>query len=227
VPSPVHLTLFAILAKGGLRPGEAFALKPGDLDLRARTIRVERAWNHGRIKATKTYEERVVDLTPEVATAMHAHLAWLRTEALRCGWGEPQWLFPNDEGKPADESRVRKIFKRTLKTARLPEFRLCDLRHTYASLLPAAGAPITYVSAQLGHTNAATTLRCYAKWIPSKGRRSADLLDRVRRRSGRPSASLRTVLEPKSGTKSNRPLPVLWKWPIRLVGRQGLEPWTR
>jgi hypothetical protein len=35
------------------------------------------------------------------------------------------------------------------------------------------------VSAQLGHANPATTLRYYARWIPSKGRRWADLLDRV------------------------------------------------
>src|SRR5437867_6325094 len=93
--------------------------------------------------------------------------------------GDPEWLFPNEDGKPADESRVRKIFKRALRTARLPEFRFYDLRHTYASLLLAAGAPITYVSAQLGHANASTTLRYYAKWIPSKGRRWADLLDRL------------------------------------------------
>jgi Phage integrase family len=78
-----------------------------------------------------------------------------------------------------DESRVRKVFKRALKAATLPEFRLYDLRHTYASLLLAANAPITYVSAQLGHANPATTLRYYARWIPSKGRRWADLLDRV------------------------------------------------
>jgi hypothetical protein len=35
------------------------------------------------------------------------------------------------------------------------------------------------VSGQLGHANPATTLRYYAKWIPSKGRRWVDLLDRV------------------------------------------------
>jgi len=52
-------------------------------------------------------------------------------------------------------------------------------RHTYASLLLAAGAPITYVSAQLGHANPSTTLRFYAKWIPSKGQRWVDLLDRL------------------------------------------------
>ena len=46
-------------------------------------------------------------------------------------------------------------------------------------LLLAANAPITSVGAQLGHANPSTTLRYYARWIPNKGRRWADLLDRV------------------------------------------------
>jgi integrase len=174
-----YYPLFATLAKTGLRPGEAFALQPGDLDGRGRTLRVERALSLGRIKPPKTYEERSVDVTPELLQTIRQHLAWLRTEALRHGSGEPEWLFPNEEGKPMDESRVRKAFKRALKDARLPAFRLYDLRHTYASLLLAERAPITYVAEQLGHANASTTLRYYARWIPSKGRRWADLLDRV------------------------------------------------
>jgi hypothetical protein len=96
----------------------------------------------------------------------------------RHGTGEPQWLFPNEEGGPMDESRARKAFKRALKDAQLPTFRLYDLRHTYASLLLAAGAPITYVSAQLGHANPTTTLRYYARWIPGQGQRWVILLDR-------------------------------------------------
>jgi len=62
-----YATLFAVLAKAGLRPGEAFALKPGNIDWTERTVRVERAeraWNLERVKPTKTYEERTVDLTP-------------------------------------------------------------------------------------------------------------------------------------------------------------------
>lgn len=59
----------------------------------------------------------------------------------------------------------------SVRRAGLPHFRLYDLRHTYASLLLAAGAPITYVSTQLGHANPTTTLRYYAKWIPTKGQR--------------------------------------------------------
>lgn len=38
-----------------------------------------------------------------------------------------------------------------LKAAELPNFRLYDLRHTFASLPLAQNAPITYVAAQLGH----------------------------------------------------------------------------
>jgi hypothetical protein len=69
----------------------------------------------------------------------------MKEEALQHGWGEPEWLFPNDEGHPPDESRVRKAFKRALTRAKLPAFRLYDLRHTLASLLLAAGAPITRI----------------------------------------------------------------------------------
>jgi hypothetical protein len=64
----------------------------------------------------------------------------------------------------------------------------------FASLLLAAGAPITYVSAQLGHANPATTLRYYARWIPGHGRRWVDLLD-----LDRPTAILEPEMEPKRG----------------------------
>ena len=121
----------------------------------------------------------MVDLTPDLTATLQRHLTWLKAEALRRGAGESEWLFPNDDGHPMDESRVRKVYKQALRRARLPEFRVYDLRHTYASLLLAAGAPITYVSAQLGHANPSTTLRYYAKWIPSQGRRWVDILDRV------------------------------------------------
>jgi len=107
------------------------------------------------------------------------HVVWFKAETLRRGWRDMEWLFPNDDGHPMDESRVRKAFKQGLKRAGLPSFRLYDLRHTYASLLLAANAPITYVSAQLGHANPSTTLRYYARWIPNQGRRWVDLLDRA------------------------------------------------
>ena len=72
------------------------------------------------------------------------------------------------------ERRSADQIRRTFKRAKIQAFRLYDLRHTFASLLLAAGAPITYVSSG---TRIRTTLRFYAKWIPSKGRRWVDVLD--------------------------------------------------
>ena len=80
-------------------------------------------------------------------------------------------------GTPLDESRVPKAFAQALKRAKLPGFRLYDLRHTFASSLLAQNAPITYVSAQLGHADATTTLRWYARWLPLTDSRAVDMLD--------------------------------------------------
>jgi len=104
--------------------------------------------------------------------------------------GRAGWLFPNEAGHPFDIKKVASVFHRYRKRAALPRFRLYDLRHTYASLLLAAGVPITYVSAQLGHANPTTTLRYYARWIPSQGQRWVALLDRF-------GSKLEPKVEPK------------------------------
>ena len=39
------------------------------------------------MKPTKTYEERTVDLTPELVRALAQHMTWLKAETLRQGWG--------------------------------------------------------------------------------------------------------------------------------------------
>jgi integrase len=77
------------------------------------------------------------------------------------------------------------VFSRILHKADLPGYRVYDCRHTFASLLLASGAPITYVSEQLGHSSPATTLRYYAKWVPTRGRRWVDALDREAGRAAR------------------------------------------
>jgi integrase len=189
-----HAALVATLAKAGLRPGEGFALKVGDVDSKNLTVRVERsATDDGSVKDTKTHETRTVDLTPDLAATLKRHVTWLKAEALKAGTGEPEWLFPRADGSLMNKDYVGGVFRRLLKKAGLPHHRVYDLRHTYASLLLAEGAPITYVSAQLGHSSPATTLRYYARWIPSNGKRWVDLLDR-------PLGAARAKMEPESGT---------------------------
>jgi integrase len=77
-----------------------------------------------------------------------------------------------------DESNVRKAFNRLLDAAGLHRRGPHQTRHTFASLLLQEGAPITYVSRQLGHKDAAITLRVYAHWLPDPSAvKAVDLLD--------------------------------------------------
>lgn len=158
--------LFEVLAKTGLRPSEAYALRAEDHE--GGRVRVARAWVRGRLKITKTGRERWVDVPDGLA------------ERLR-GTG---LLFTAPEGGPLDPSKVSKAFRAVLRAGRLGHFRLYDLRHTYACLRLAAGAPVTYVAEQLGHATPATTLRFYARWVPSPGRQWVELEPKPAHRRG-------------------------------------------
>ncbi len=145
-----------------------------------RQIHVERALSAGQLETPKDGHTRVVDMSQQLAQAL-LHLERERkAETLRRGWREmPHWVFCTTAGTPLDESKVRKVFARILWRAELPHFRVYDLRHTFATHLLARGVPITYVSAQLGHADATTTLRWYARWMPSPqgSQRAVDVLD--------------------------------------------------
>ena len=80
-----------------------------------------------------------------------------------------------------DEARVRVAFKATLKRAGLPRrFSPHSARHTYASLMLAKGAPLVWVSNQLGHSSLQVTLDWYSWAVPDASRSAADLLDSPR-----------------------------------------------
>ena len=55
----------------------------------------------------------------------------------------PSWVFPH-RGRDAPRRESRKAFARALTRAKLPGFRLYDLRHPFASLLLTQGASLTY-----------------------------------------------------------------------------------
>ena len=56
---------------------------------------------------------------------------------------------------------------RTLKAAELPpHLTFHSTRHTYCSLLVAAGVSPVYVAQQAGHSDVAFTVRVYGSWFP-------------------------------------------------------------
>jgi integrase len=153
-------TLLSVLAYAGLRPGEALALRWGDI--RDRTLLVERSVALGEICDTKTGAHRTVRL-----------LAPLRLDLAewRLASGRPvdhQLIFPGPDGGPwtlgAYGSWRRRAFRRASEAASVDSARPYDLRHSFASLLMHEGRSVIYVARQLGH-DARLTLDRYSHVI--------------------------------------------------------------
>ena len=129
------------------------ALQPADLDFQARQLRVECALSGMRLKGTKTGEARTVDLSLSLVMQLQNHLKWIKQEALRIGQGEPQWLFPNREGKSLEERKIGRAFHRALKQAKIPAFRVYDFRHAAITKLAESGAGDETIMAIAGHVS--------------------------------------------------------------------------
>jgi len=89
------------------------------------------------------------------------------------------WLFPGDalgedgilKDQPVQE--IRRFWIRIQTEARLPNVRIHDLRHTFASLLVSGGASLEMIGKLLGHTQMRTTQR-YAHLMDSPLRAGVD-----------------------------------------------------
>jgi integrase len=123
---------------------------------------------------------RDVRLSTSLVEFLRKHLVWLKSETLKRGWGQPEWLFPSPQNEPVKEAYGTKLFHRACREAGVPDTHVpYDCRHSYASLMFSGGANLGFISRQLGHKNSAITLKVYAKWLKNDeaDRRQADLLE--------------------------------------------------
>jgi integrase len=174
---PSYYPLFLTLARTGCRPGEALALRWPDVDFEKREILIERAVSAGHVGPTKTSNRRRVDMSRELASVLRELCDQRSSEARQSSNGTADWIFLSGRGCRIDEDWPRKVFAKVLARAGLPKHTPYDLRHTFATLHLSKGHPITYVSAQLGHSDPSTTLKWYAHWLPTSDKRFADSLD--------------------------------------------------
>jgi integrase len=166
-------TIVRLLAYGGLRIGEALALRRSNLDPVGHTLTIRESAGevHGRLVVgpTKTYAVRTITLP----TSLSAELA-LR---LANRPGDPDTvIFANKHGN----HRRYRIWMRDSWAKAIKETKVAatphDLRSTCASLLIDAGASVKDVQQHLGHSSVITTMTIYAKVRPG---RSADLASKL------------------------------------------------
>ncbi|HYI36253.1 MAG TPA: site-specific integrase [Thermoleophilaceae bacterium] len=180
----------------GLRRGEIRALRHGCIDLAAGVIRVECGWDdiEGEIP-TKNRGNRKVPIPDD----LRGHLATVEGPAGALAFGDR----PNESFDP------KKLTARAddaWKAAGLTRITLHECRHTYASLMIAAGVNAKTLSTYMGHANITITLDKYGHLFPGNEDEAAGLLNAYLKRSIRPLPRTRDAHSGRSRIRSGTPV---------------------
>ena len=119
-------------------------------------------------------------MTPSLALLLHDYSEQVETRRLLLGkpLTDSDFVFAHPDGNPLDPSTVTHICSRVVHKAGL-ELRLHDLRHSYTSIMIAAGVNIKVISQSLGHASIQITLDTYSHVAPGLQEAAADRFDEL------------------------------------------------
>jgi integrase len=181
-----HESLWLVLLLTGMRIGEAAALTWDDVDLPHARLIVRKSYRRtlsGPVISEPKNKRgrRTIPLGQTAVAALQSQRTRTREMKLRAlQWNDLDLVFPNTLGRPLRADKVLLAFKRVLKTAGLPQRRLHDLRHTYATDLYAAYVHPRSVQELLGHSRLDMTNDLYIGSVPDALREAVERLGRVR-----------------------------------------------
>lgn len=179
--------LWAVAFYTGLRRGELIGLRRQDIDLAKGVVHVRRGWDmvEGEVEPKSRKGRRTVPIPALLRDYLDELLLQIDHDELL--FGSPSWIAKTNE-------RVAKRWAE----ARLPILTLHEARHTYASLMIAAGVNAKALSTFMGHATIAVTLDLYGKLFPGSEDEAAALLDGyLARRVGAPTVA-QTVAQPEN-----------------------------
>jgi integrase len=181
--APDLFLLVLVMARTGLRLGEALTLRVGDLDLTRRDLWVRRSWGtdtrrygEARIGSPKSRRLRRVDLSRHLCDALQRALGLREAEAILQRRGVSPWLFEGPAGGPMTRNQFQPRWRRLLKRAGIRPRKAHTLRHTFASQLIQNGENLAYVRDQLGHHSIKMTVDVYGHLLPGD-KAAVDRLD--------------------------------------------------
>ena len=163
-----------------MRLGELLALAWDSVNFDTKQIFVHRNYSRDYWDTPKSHKVRYVDMSDGLYELLKQRYQNLG-DNLACKSFRSERIclvFPRANGEPLNDNVFRRsVFYKLLTKAGLPQIRIHDIRHTYASLLLQAGAPIHYVKEQLGHSSIATTVDLYGHCQPGVNKEILDTLD--------------------------------------------------
>ena len=165
--------LWSAAVHTGLRLGELRALGWASVDLEAGVLAVERSWDRvaGFVAPKSRSGERTVPVPALLRSELRRHL-------LRQGRGGAGLVFSKDGQRPFDPSNTKRAAGAIWRAAGLQPLGFHQARHTYASLMIAAGINAKALSSYMGHSSIVVTLDRYGHLFPGNEREAAARLDR-------------------------------------------------
>jgi integrase len=163
--------IWATAMYAGLRRGELLALRWEDLDLAAGVIHVERSWDakEGVVGPKSRAGRRTVPIPAALRDYLVEH-------KLRSG-RHVGLVFGTSYTQPFTPSNVRKRANAAWLALGLEPIGLHECRHTFASLMIAAGVNAKALSAYMGHSSVTITLDRYGHLMPGNESEAAERLD--------------------------------------------------
>ncbi len=157
----------------GLRRGEICGLRFEDFDEQASTLKIERTirMENGKAQAgdTKTGSGMRKIILPQST-------AQILRERKKNSLSE--WIFSNPlkPEKPISPNSAYRKLKQFLASAKLPNIRFHDLRHTFSTHALASGVDAKTLSSILGHANASFTLDTYTHVTSDMQKRASKIV---------------------------------------------------
>lgn len=171
LPTVHDRALWGTALYAGLRRGELLALRWEDIDLKAAQIDVQRSWDVAEghdVGPKSAVGRRKVPIASRLKALLAAHRLAGRTDGLVFGENGTRAMSPAASTSRADAA---------WKAAKLERITLHEARHTYASLMIAAGVNAKALSTYMGHANISITLDRYGHLMPGNEAEAATLLD--------------------------------------------------
>ena len=187
--SPIGMELLLMLLLG-LRRGEALGLRFSDVDFVKREAHIQQQFTtcgkdslgkqQWGFRSLKTKEsDRIVGIPAHLLELLAARKRVCDSQKAQYNtfYQDYDLICCNSDGSPMKIVAVEHAFKRLLKESGLPDIRLHDLRHTYATQLLDLNVDLKSISQSLGHTSIKTTADIYIGKNNAAASRTAAAID--------------------------------------------------
>jgi integrase len=148
------------------------ALRWSDVDLGRSEIRVEQSWDDR--EGPQAPKSRAGIRTVPILAVLRDYLDALKIASGRDG---DDLVFGRSASVPFPASSVSKRGRRAFAVAGLTPITLHDCRHTFASLLIAAGVNAKALSVFVGHSTIQMTFDQYGHLMPGSREQARELVD--------------------------------------------------